>query len=73
MKVPPFATKLRVFSLLFYTALHVSAYKQAILRSYLILQKGQVTELYSVDPLSHIIIIIVFVYIAKCSINILGV
>jgi hypothetical protein len=45
MKVPPFATKLCVFSLLFYTALHVSAYKQAIFRCYLtILQKGQVTE-----------------------------
>jgi hypothetical protein len=36
------------------------------------LQKGQVTEFYSVDPLSHDIII-VFVYIAKCSINILSV
>jgi hypothetical protein len=35
MKVPPFATKLCVFSLLFYTAQHVSAYKQAIFRSYL--------------------------------------
>jgi hypothetical protein len=47
MKVPPFATKLCVFSLLFYTALHVSAYKQAIFRCYLtILQKGQVTEFF---------------------------
>jgi hypothetical protein len=36
MKVPPFATKLCVFSLLFYTALHVSAYKQAIFKCYLI-------------------------------------
>jgi hypothetical protein len=35
MKVPPFAIKLCVFSLLFYTALHVSAYKQAIFRCYL--------------------------------------
>jgi hypothetical protein len=35
MKVPPFATKLWVFSLLFYTALHVSAYKQAIFRCFL--------------------------------------
>jgi hypothetical protein len=35
MKVPPFATKLCVFSLLFYTALHVSAYQQAIIRCYL--------------------------------------
>jgi hypothetical protein len=32
----------------------VSAYKQAIFKCYLtILQKGQVTEFYSVDPLSH--------------------
>jgi hypothetical protein len=35
MKVPPSATKLCVFSLLFYTALHVSSYKQAIFRCYL--------------------------------------
>jgi hypothetical protein len=61
MKVPPFATKLCVFSLLFYTALHVSAYKQAIFKCYLtILQKGQVTEFYSMDPLSHDIIIFNF-------------
>jgi hypothetical protein len=71
MKVPPSATKLCVFSLLFYTALHVSAYKQAIFRCYLtILQKGQVTEFYSMDTLSHNIIIVT-VYIAKCSMNIL--
>jgi hypothetical protein len=35
MKIPPFATKLCVFSLLFYTALHVSSYKQAIFKCYL--------------------------------------
>jgi hypothetical protein len=47
MKVPPFATKLCVFSLLFYTALRVSAYKQAIFRCYLTnYKKGQVTELF---------------------------
>jgi hypothetical protein len=74
MKVPPFATKLCVFSLLFYTALHVLAYKQTIIGCYLtILQKGQVTEFYSVDPLSHNIIIVLVYSIAKCSMNILGV
>jgi hypothetical protein len=36
------------------------------------LQKVQVTEFYSVDPVSHDSII-VYVYIAKCSINMLGV
>jgi hypothetical protein len=32
---------------------------------------GQVTEFYSVDPLSHDIIIVLVYYIAKCSMNIL--
>jgi hypothetical protein len=69
MKVPTFTTKLCVFSLLFYTALHVSAYKQAIFRCYLTnYKKVKLLNFYSVDPLSHDIII-VLVYIAKCSMN----
>jgi hypothetical protein len=37
------------------------------------LQKGQVTELYSVDPVSHDIIIVYVNYIAKCSMDLLSV
>jgi hypothetical protein len=69
MKVPPFATKLCVFSLLFYTELHVSAYKQAIFKCYLTNYKMfKLLSFYSVDPLSHDSIIVP-VYIAKYSIN----
>jgi hypothetical protein len=69
MKVPPFANQLWVFSLLFYTALHVSAYKQAIFKCYLTnYKKVKLLIFYSVYPLNHDIII-VLVYIAKYSIN----
>jgi hypothetical protein len=71
MKVPAFTTKLYVFSLLLYTALHVSAYKQAIFRCYLTnYKKVKLLSFFSVDPLSHDIIT-VLVYIAKYSRNIL--
>jgi hypothetical protein len=64
-----FRNQLWVFSLLFYTALHVSAYKQAIFRCYMTNHKKvKLLSFHSVDPPSHNITI-VFVYIAKCSIN----
>jgi hypothetical protein len=59
-KVPPFATKLCVFSLLFYTApaLHVSAYKQAIVRCFLTnYKKVKLLRFYSVEPLSRDIVL----------------
>jgi hypothetical protein len=53
MKAPPFPTKLCVFSLLFYIALHVSVYKQAIITSYLTNHKKVKLLNFSVDPPSH--------------------
>jgi hypothetical protein len=63
-----FRNKLWVFSL-FYTALHVSAYKQAIFRCFLTNhRKVKLLSYFSVDPPSHDITIVV-TYTSKYSIN----
>jgi hypothetical protein len=64
-----FCNKLCVFSLLFYIALHVSAYKQAIFKCFLTNHKKvKLLSYFSVDPPSHDITI-VLANTSKYSIN----
>jgi hypothetical protein len=66
MKVPPFATKLLSVLFIIYTALHVSAYMQAIFRCYLtILQWSSYRILLRGSTESRYYIIVVVYYIAN--------